>query len=437
MGLQGPVTAEWFERGRSALVNGVSSGYRYWGDDDTLVIERGEGAYVYDMDGNRYVDYQLGFGPIILGHGHTGVAAAVAEAAVAGTTFAMTTAREIEAAEAFRDAVSWVDGLRFTNTGTEATMHAIRLARAHTGRELIVKFEGAYHGAHDYVLFSVSGAPIDSLGSRRSPVPLQDSSGIPEAIRSLIRIVPFNDLEAMEQLFRREGHRIAAMIVEPMLGNCFGLMPDDGYLEGLRRICDEYGAVLIFDEVKTGFRMGLGGAAEALDIVPDLGTFAKSMGNGFPVAAIAGRTDIIQDWADGGVMQAGTYSGNGIGVAAAKATIDILATGEPYVAIEQSGRALMTGIEGILAEEGVAGHVVGHWSMLGISLSEEPPHGYRDYAAHDEELYGEVILGMIRRGVLPVDDAREPWFVSAAHTADDVALTLEAFGDSLREAKKG
>jgi glutamate-1-semialdehyde 2,1-aminomutase len=158
MGIQGPTTAEWFERAKLALVSGVSSGFRYWGDDDTLVIDRGEGAHVYDMDGNRYIDYTLGFGPIVLGHGHPAVAAAVAEAAASGTTFAMTTKREIEAAEAVRDAVSWVDTLRFTNTGTEATMHAIRLARAHTGRELIVKFEGAYHGAHDYVLFSTSDA---------------------------------------------------------------------------------------------------------------------------------------------------------------------------------------------------------------------------------------------------------------------------------------
>ncbi len=435
MGLQGPVTAEWFERGRSVLVAGVSSGYRYWGDDDTLVIARGEGAHVYDMDGNRYVDYQLGFGPIILGHGDPAVAGAVAEAAAEGTTFAMTTAREIEAAEVFRDAVPWVDALRFTNTGTEATMHAIRLARAHTGREIIVKFEGAYHGAHDYVLFSTSGAPVGSLGSRRSPVPWQESSGVPEVIRSLIRVVPYNDLEAMERLFRSEGHRIAAMIVEPMLGNFFGVMPGDGYLEGLRRICDEYGSVLIFDEVKTGFRMGLGGAAEVFDVVPDLGTFAKSMGNGFPVAAIAGRNEIIGDWAAGGVMQAGTYSGNGIGVAAARATIDILATGEPFAAMEKSGTALMNGVEGILADEGVPGHVVGHWSMFGISFSEEPPREYRDYANHDEDLYAEVIMGMIKRGVMPADDAREPWFLSAAHSPEDVALTLEAFGDALQDAK--
>ena len=435
MGLQGPTTAEWFERARSALVSGVSSGFRYWGDDDTLVIARGDGAHVYDMDGNRYVDYHLGFGPVVLGHGHPDVARAVAEAAASGTTFAMTTDREIEAAEAVRDAVSWVDTLRFTNTGTEATMHAIRLARAHTGRDLIVKFEGAYHGAHDYVLFSTAGAPLDRLGDRRSPVPWQETRGVPDAIRSLVRVVPYNDLEAMERLFRNEGDRIAAMIVEPMLGNFFGVMPGDGFLEGLRRICDEYGTVLLFDEVKTGFRMALGGAEEIFGVVPDLGTFAKSMGNGFPVAAIAGRNEIIQDWAEGDIFQAGTYSGNAVGVAAAKATIDILATGEPYAAMEKSGTALMTGIEGILAEEGVPGHAVGHWSMFGISLSEEPPREYRDYANHDADLYADVIAGMIERGALPVDDAREPFFLSAAHSAEDVALTLEAFGDALQDAK--
>ncbi|HHC07931.1 MAG TPA: aminotransferase class III-fold pyridoxal phosphate-dependent enzyme [Actinobacteria bacterium] len=435
MGLQGPRTAEWFARAKGVLVNGVSSGFRYWGDEDTMVIDRGEGAYVVDMDGKRYIDYQLGFGPIILGHADPTVIAAVAEAAAGGTTFAMTTAREIEAAEAVVGAIPWVEGMRFTNTGTEATMHAIRLARAHTGRELVVKFEGCYHGAHDYVLFTTAGSPVEHLGSRRSPVPWQASSGIPEAIRSTIRVLPYNDLEAVERLFRSEGGRIAAILVEPMMGNCFGVMPEPGFLEGLRRVADEYGAVLVFDEVKTGFRMALGGAAEVFGVEPDLGTFAKSMGNGFPIAAVGGRNDIVQDWARGGVTQAGTYSANAVGVAAAKATIDLLATGEPYERIRAAGRALMQGIEGILAEEGVEGHVVGHWSMFSIFFAEEPPREFRDVARHDADLYEETVRGMIRRGVMPVDDGLEPWFVSAAHGDEEVARTLEAFGDALVEAK--
>jgi glutamate-1-semialdehyde 2,1-aminomutase len=434
MGLQGDETRKWFQRARSNLVAGVSSGFRYWGDDDTLVIARGEGGHVYDMDGKRYIDYQLGFGPVILGHGHPDVAQAVAEAAAAGTTFAMTTAIEVEAAEKVREAVPWLDGLRFTNTGTEATMHAIRLARAYTGREIIVKFEGQYHGAHDYVLFSTAGSPPGALGSRHSPVPYQTSSGIPEAIRATIRTLPYNDLGAVERLFRSIGHQVAALIVEPMLGNFFGLMPADGYLEGLRSLTEEYGIVLIFDEVKTGFRMALGGAQEVFGVTPDLATFAKSMGNGFPVAAVGGRGDIIGSWAGGGIMQAGTYSGNGIAAAAAAATIEVLATGEPYRRVDQVGSALMDGVRKICAEEGVPVHVIGHPSMVGIWFGDEEPREYRDYPRHDAELYAKVVTGMIGRGVMPVDDGREPWFTCAAHTDADVGETLEAFSDSLSEA---
>jgi glutamate-1-semialdehyde 2,1-aminomutase len=435
MGLQGKITAEWFERGKAALVNGVSSGFRYWGDDDTLVIDHGDGAYVFDMDGNRYIDYQMGFGPVILGHGEPTVAAAVAEAATRGTTYAMTTAAEIEAAEKVRDAVPWIDALRFTNTGTEATMHALRLARAWTGREVYVKFEGCYHGAHDYVLFTTAGAPVGSLGSRRSPVPWQASSGIPQAIRGLVRTVPFNDLDAMERLFRNEGSAIAAMLIEPMMGNCFGMMPEPGYLEGLRRLCDEYGSVLIFDEVKTGFRMALGGAQEVFGVTPDMGTFAKSMGNGFPVAAVAGRRDIMDAWAQGGVTQAGTYSGNGVAVAAAAATIDLLATGEPLARVEKVGTALMEGVASICAAQGVPVQVLGHPSMIGVFFAQERPTDFRDTAWHDADLYEEVIGGMIARGVMPVDDGLEPWFTSAAHSDEDVATTLQAFEEALIDAK--
>jgi len=435
MGIQGPKTAEWFDRGNKALVNGVSSGFRYWGDDDTLVIDRGEGAYVYDMDGKRYIDYQLGFGPIILGHGYKPVADAVADAAARGTVFAMTTAIEVEAAEAMRDAIPWLDALRFTNTGSEATMHAIRLARAVTGRDLIVKFEGAYHGAHDYVGYSTAGAPVGNLGNRRSPVPFEVSSGVPSTIRDYIRIAHFNDLEFMEKLFKSDGHRIAAIIVEPVLGNVFGLMPEDGYLEGLRAITEEWGSMLIFDEVKTGFRLGLGGAAEFFNIVPDIGTYAKSMGNGFPIAAVGGRAEIMSAWAEGGVMQAGTYSGNTVGAAATKVTVAELATGVPYEKIDRTGKALMEGIARICADHSEPAKIIGVPSMFSIFFSDGELKDYRDTANHDSDLYESVIFGMIDRGVMPVDDAKEPWFLSSAHSDEDVAETLTAFEDALVEAR--
>lgn len=434
MGLSGPKNTEWFERAKDSLVLGVSSQFRYWGDDDTLVIDRGEGAYIWDMDGNRYIDYRLGFGPVILGHGDHAVAAAVAEAAQEGTTFALTQRREIEAAESFRRAVPWVEQLRFSNTGTEVTMHAVRLARGYTGRELVLKFEGQYHGVHDYVMFSTAGANPGALGSPRNPIPQQSSSGIPEAIRGLIRTLPFNDLEAVERLFRSEGHQIAAIIVEPVLGNCFGMMPEAGFLEGLRRVCDEYGAVLIFDEVKTGFRLALGGAQEYFGVTPDLGTFAKCMGNGFPVAAVAGRGEIIQALQPGKIAQAGTYSGNGVAVAAAKATIDQLLSGQPLASIEKAGAKLIDGIGGILAEEGIPHHITGVPSMFGIFLGDEAPNNFRDTADHDADLYEAIHMGMIRRGVFPEVDGLEPWFLCAALSDEDVATTLAAFAEAVTEA---
>ena len=434
MGLQGKHTAEWFERASAALVNGVSSQFRYWGDEDTIVIDHAEGGYLYDMDGTRYIDYQLGFGPVILGHGDPGVAAAVAEAAAAGTTFAMTQRIEVEAAETVRSALSWADGMRFTNTGTEATMHATRLARGYTGRDVVIKFEGQYHGVHDYLLFSTAGTPTDGLGSRHRPIPVQSSSGIPDAIRSYIRTLPYNDLDLVHRTFRDEGHRIAAVIVEPTMGNVFGFLPEPGFLEGLRAACDEYGSILIFDEVKTGFRLAPGGAYEHFGVKPDVGTYAKSMGNGFPVAAIAVAGGVVDAWKKGGIAQAGTYSGNSVAAAATKETVSRLLTGEPLARVEKVGTSLMEGLGGILADRGVDSTITGLPSMFSIFLGEGDPKEFRDVAGHDEDLYEDICFRMIEKGVMPCPDALEPWFVCAAHTDDDVATTLQVFEESLSAA---
>jgi glutamate-1-semialdehyde 2,1-aminomutase len=434
MGLQGESTAKWYERASKVLVNGVSSQFRYWSDDDTLVIDHGEGGHVVDMDGNRYIDYQLGFGPIILGHGDETVASAVAEAAAAGITFAMTQRREVEAAEKVMEALRWPDAMRFTNTGTEATMHAVRLARGITGRDLIVKFEGNYHGVHDYLMFSTASANPTELGPRDHPEPVLSSKGIPTVIQEYIRVVPFNDLPLLETLLDSDGDRVAAVIVEPMMGNAFGFMPDEGFIQSLRSLCDRYGALLIFDEVKTGFRMAVGGAHEVFGVEPDIGTYAKAIANGFPAAAIAVRGEVAEGWAGGGIFQAGTYSGNGVGVAAAKATIDRLLTGEPLARVEKVGKALMEGLERILADHDVEGRVTGHPSMFSIFLGDGEPKEFRDTARHDSKLYEDLITRMIERGVMPCPDALEPWFTCAAHTDEDVAKTLDVFEKSLGEA---
>lgn len=434
MGLQGSKTSEWFDRASARLINGVSSQFRYWGDDDTIVIDRGEGGHIFDMDGKRYIDFQCGFGPIILGHADEAVGAAVSEAALSGTTFAMSQRREIEAAEKVMEALSWADGMRFTNTGTEATMHAIRLARGFTGRDIVLKFEGQYHGVHDYVMFSTAGAPPDGLGSRFSPVPWQSSSGIPEEIRSYIRTLPYNDLALARRLFEDEGRRIAAVIVEPTMGNVFGLMPVDGFLEGLRELCDESGSVLIFDEVKTGFRIAVGGAQEHFGVTPDIGTYAKAMGNGFPVAAIATRGELVEGWRKGGIAQAGTYSGNGVAAAAANATVTQLLTGEPLARVEKVGKSLMEGLARVLADKGVESEITGHPSMFSVYLGAGEPKEFRDVAGHDHDLYEDICFKMIAKGVMPCPEALEPWFVCAAHTDEDVSTTLQVFEESLTEA---
>ncbi|MFP3915237.1 MAG: aspartate aminotransferase family protein [Actinomycetota bacterium] len=437
MGLQGEASREWFQRASRVLVNGVSSQFRYWGDDDTLVIEKGEGGYLIDVDGRRFLDLQCGFGPVILGHGDPAVSAAVAEAAVQATSFAMTQRREVEAAEKVMAALQWPARMRFTNTGTEATMHAIRLARGMTGRDVIIKFEGQYHGMHDYVLFSTAGGPAGALGSRFRPNPWQSSSGIPEAIRSYIRTLPFNDLEIAERTFRDRGGDIAAVIVEPMLGNAFGILPASGYLEGIRRLCDEYGAMLIFDEVKTGFRLVLGGAVAHFGVTPDIGTYAKALGNGFPVAAVALGERAVEGWRQGGIAQAGTYSGNGVAAAAASATVERLSGGEAYAQIERVGTRMMEGLGKVLADRGVAGHVVGHPSMFSLFLHEDAPRDFRDAERHDSATYDEVAMRMITKGVMPCPDALEPWFLCAAHTMEDADRAVEAFSESLAEVLAG
>ncbi len=434
MTVVGPETARLFDRACDALVNKMSSEWRYWGRHETIVLTRGKGAHVFDADGKRYIDYHMGFGPIILGHGDQHVAAAVAGAVANGTTFAFTQEQEITAAETVKRAVPWVERLRFTNTGTEATMHAVRLARGFTGRDLSVKFEGAYHGAHDYVMYSTPGYPESALGSPYRPVPVAMSSGMPHMIGGLVRTLPFNDLAAVERLFAAEGNGVAALLVEPMLGNTMGIEPEPGFLEGLRELCSRHGAVLIFDEVKTGFRIAVGGAAEVYGVTPDIATFAKAMGNGLPVAAIAGRGPVLDGWKRGGIVQAGTYSGNAVATAAAQATIERLLTGEPMAQLEKIGGMLMEGTAKILADRGVPSSIHGRPAMFGFYFGERSPRDYRQSTHHDEDLYERLVVGMIRRGVLPSPEAHEPWFLAAAHSEEDAATTLQVFAESLDEA---
>ena len=432
---QGDKTRAIFKRALDVFPYGVNSNFRFWGDDGTVVIKKGKGAYIWDYDDRRYIDYRLAFGPIILGHADERVVNRVAEAMKEGTLYALTTPYEIDAGERLKR-LTGVDKVRFANSGAEATMHAIRVARAYTGREKILKFEGQYHGAHDYVLFSTANSDPKRMGSKDKPEIIPVSTGIPKAIQDLVVLAPYNDLERTEETVEKNYQDIAAIIVEPVLGNVAGVLPVPGFLEKLRELCDKYGIVLIFDEVKTGFRLANGGAQEFFNIKADLVTYAKCLGNGFPVAAFAGKEKLMMTIEPGKMIHTGTYNGNVIGAVAASATLEILEN-EPIIEnIHKAGRKLMAGFHEIMNRHGVPHVMTGTPPMFGYGIGlTHPPLDLRDYGKADEQIYEKLSYEMMRRGVMPETDGREPWFLCAAHTDELLQETLNVFEDSLKAVK--
>jgi len=423
------------DRAAKVMPRGVTSNFRYWGPTANPVAVRGEGCHIWDADDNRFIDYRLGFGPVILGHGHPVVCERVNQAIRRGTIFAALTELETRVAERITRMCPGVDLVRFANSGAEATMHAMRVARAYTGREKVLKFEGQYHGMYDYALFSTASSNPASLGSRRNPIKYQQSSGIPACIRDLILTQPFNDFELLEATLKREGHQIAAIIVEPILGNSSSIGPREGWLQFLRQKCYDYGIVLIFDEVKTGFRIAPGGAQQVFGVRADLVTYAKSMANGYPMAVFGGRREVMEVIGQG-VSHGGTYCANAVGTAAADATLELLEDGQILKKIDAQGKKLQAGIDKILSAAGIPHQINGPGAMMGILFMADKAYEFRDVRKHNAELYEALATELIARGVMPDPDAREPWFLCAAHDDAAIAETLEIFADSVQAVKE-
>ena len=339
--------AEVQRRAKKIIPLGVNSNFRYWGEGLTPYVKRAKGARLWDVGGNEFIDYRLAFGPIILGHAWDAVDAKVAEEIRQGVLFAMTGELELDVAEMIVEACPAVEMVRMACSGTEATMHAVRVARAYTGRELLVKFEGNYHGFQDHTLWSTY-APVEAYGSRRSPIPVPASSGIPRVLGEKIITLPFNDVEGFERAMRSYGDQIAAVISEPCQGNCAAILPQPGFLELIRKRTTEHGALFILDEVKTGFRIARGGAQEYYGIRPDLATYAKALGNGYPVAALGGSREVMSVIGQG-VSQGGTYTNNKPGIAAAWATLKLLKSEPVIETINRRGTRLMEGLRRIFA----------------------------------------------------------------------------------------
>jgi glutamate-1-semialdehyde 2,1-aminomutase len=316
-------------------------------------------------------------------------------------------------------------------------MHALRIARAYTGREVVVKFEGCYHGFHDYLLWTTATAPKGSLGSRRNPINVATSSGIPRVVGDLVINLPFNDFEALERTVKAKWGNIAAIIVEPGMGNSASLMPAEGWLQHMRKLCDEYGIVLIIDEVKTGFRIARGGAQEYFGVRADLATYAKAIANGFPLAAIAGTEDVMSIIGPGSVAHGGTYVGNVAGAAAADVTLDILETQDILGSIARRGERLMHGIDCILTDAGIPHVMMGPPQMFGLVVGiDSPPRDYRDCLNGDNALYEHIMMQTIERGAIAEPDYREPWFLCYEHSDADIDETLNAYADAVKAVKQ-
>lgn len=417
------------KRAEVLIPGGVSSPVRAFKavGGQPLFIASGRGATIRDIDGNRFTDYVMSWGPLVLGHAHPKVVEAVRKAARAGASFGAPTLREVELAERIAAAMPVVQQVRFVNSGTEATMSAVRLARAATGRPGIIKFDGCYHGHVDALLVK-AGSGAMTFGAPSSP-------GVPADTVRHTHVATFNDLASVRQIFASSAAEIAAIIVEPVAGNMGVVPPEAGFLAGLRELANRHGMLLIFDEVMTGFRVARGGATARYGVRPDLVTLGKVIGGGLPVGAYGGRRDLMMQVSPvGPVYQAGTLSGNPLAMAAGIATLDVLAEPGAYEALEESSRRLEAGLAEAIAEAGAAVRIQRVGSMLTLFFSAGPVTDGASAMRCDTGRFGRFFRGMLARGVYLPPSQFEAWFVSLAHGRADLARTVRAARAAIREA---
>ncbi|MEH2257426.1 glutamate-1-semialdehyde 2,1-aminomutase [Nostoc sp.] len=415
---------EVFAAAQNLMPGGVSSPVRAFKSvgGQPIVFDRVKGAYIWDVDGNKYIDYVGTWGPAICGHAHPEVIAALHEALEKGTSFGAPSVLENVLAEMVIDAVPSIEMVRFVNSGTEACMGVLRLMRAFTNRDKIIKFEGCYHGHADTFLVK-AGSGVATLG-------LPDSPGVPKAATSTTLTAPFNDLEAVKALFEENRDEIAGVILEPVVGNAGFIAPDAGFLEGLRELTHEYGALLVFDEVMTGFRIAYGGAQEKFGVTPDLTTLGKVIGGGLPVGAYGGRRDIMSMVAPAGpVYQAGTLSGNPLAMTAGIKTLELLQKPGTYESLERITKKLADGLLQIAKETGHAACGGQISAMFGLFFTAGPVHNYEDAKKSDTAKFGRFHRGMLERGVYLAPSQFEAGFTSFAHTEEDIEQTLAVARD--------
>ncbi|MDQ4095906.1 MAG: aspartate aminotransferase family protein [Actinomycetota bacterium] len=420
-----PQSKALYERAEASMPFGVASSFQA-GDPYPIYLERGQGSRVWDVDGNSYIDYHNGFGSMVVGHAHPKVRAAIENAAAGGTHFAATTKEGILLAEEIKRRFG-LDKVRFTNSGTEATMDAVRLARAVSGKEVLLKIEGSYHGHHDSVMYSVVPT-MDSSGPRERPWTVPFSRGIPSDTAETTMIVPFNDVEALEKMFVDHGEVIGTMIMEPIMMNIGIVMPKDGYLEKVRELCTKYSVILIFDEVKSGVTIAPGGATEYFGVQPDLVCLAKSIGGGAPIGAFGGRGDIM-DEIKNGVAALGTFNGNPLSMKAGLATLTEVLTDDAYAHLRNLGTRLAQGFQKVLDEHGIAAVTTDLGSKGSITFRDRPLERYRDFQEVDDSIFDAYWYWVINRGIYQTPGKEEQWTISVQHTEEDIDRTIEVLAD--------
>jgi glutamate-1-semialdehyde 2,1-aminomutase len=422
-----------FEAARKLTPGGVHSGLRYF-DPYPIYISRAKGAQIYDVDGNRYIDYHLAFGPVVLGHADPSVTAAVNDQLERGIIFGLSNELEVEVAKRIVRHVPSAEMVRFCNSGTEATYHAIRVAKAYTKKEKIVKFEGAYHGWHDCVSVS-SGPCLAEAGPRKSPASVPDTEGLSSDIAKKTIIVPFNDPEAVEKCIKKNKGQVAALITEPVLhGSATCIAPHGEFLEFLREVTEENDVVLIFDEVVSGFRHSLGGAQKIFNVEPDLTTFAKAMANGFPVAAVCGRKDIMEMFKPTGkVDYGGTFNGNPVSMVATLATIKELEKNNLCQRLFNLGEKFRERLSQIIIDLRFKAQAVGFGSIFQILFTDREIHDYRDTLTSNKKQFEQFQHGMMNKGVFMLPQASKRSHISAAHSEQILDLTLKNVAETLRK----
>jgi glutamate-1-semialdehyde 2,1-aminomutase len=412
-----------FLRAVQRMPLGVASNFRFWGEERTIYVKSGRGARITDLDDNVYVDYRMGYGPAILGYADPRVDQAAREGMQVGGVFALSTECEYRVAERIAKMVPAAQLVRFSNSGTEAVMAALRLARAFTGKDDYVILEGSYHGLFDAAMWYT---PMDKWAQVGEPDVVPYSEGVPLSSRMFAHFVQANDANQLEDVLKRHAGSIACLLIEPIMGNCLGIAADPAYIRAARELCDRHGVVLIIDEVKSGFRVARGGVQELYSVQADLCTFAKAIANGYPISVLAGREDIMRKIGRG-VAHGGTYTAHPVSLAAAEKTLQILDETDALERIAAYGTRLRTGMSTILKARGVAHSFVGHPSMSGLYFAHEPPRTYRDWKGSDYTFYDAAAKVLHDERILCEPDSREPWFISAAHDDSCLRDTLAGF----------